>query len=69
MTARNVLLAGQSVLIENLVFAAADQTGMSLDAGNEAVAIAGDGEARERPEGGLATLGGHGGGALETDDG
>lgn len=68
MTTWNVFLASQSVLVEHLIFAAADQSGMSLDAGDEAVAVTGNGKTGEGPEGSLAALGRHRRGALESND-
>jgi len=62
------LLAGQRVLVEDLVLAAADQARMSLDAGDQAVAVAGDREAGEGPEAGGHRVRVHLGGALEADD-
>lgn len=62
------LLAGERVLVEDLVLAAANQTGMSLHAGDQAVAVAGDGEAGEGPEAGGHRVGIHLGGALEAND-
>lgn len=69
MAAWDVLFAGQRVLVEYLVFAAADQARMTLDTSYETVAVAGNGKSRERPEGSLAALGRHRGGALESNDG
>lgn len=67
MLARNVFLARQSVLIEDLVLSAADETWVSLNAGDQAVAVSGDGESGEWPEGGFTALGTHGGRALESN--
>lgn len=60
-------LAGQGALVEHLSVAAGDQARETVDAGDQAAAIAGHRETREGPE-----LGGHGvardlRGALETD--
>lgn len=62
------ILAGQRVLIEHLVLAATDQTWMTLDAGDQAVAVALNGEAWEGPEASGHRIGIHLGGALEADD-
>lgn len=68
MTARDILLAGESVLVKHLIFSAADQTGMTLNASDQTVAVSGNSKPREWPEGGFTALGGHGSGALEADD-
>lgn len=68
MPARNILFAGQGVLIKDLVLAATDQTRMSLHASDQSVAVSGDRESGERPEGSFAALGGNRGGTLEAND-
>lgn len=62
------VLAGQRVLVEDLVLAAADQARMALHASDQAMAVAGDGEPGEGPEAGGHRVGVHLGGALEAND-
>lgn len=68
MTARDILFAGQGVLVKHLILSTADQTGMTLNASDQTVAVSGNSKPREWPEGGFTALGGHGSGALEADD-
>lgn len=69
MVTRDVLLAGECVLVEDLIFAAADQPGMALYARDQPVTVTGHGESREWPEDGLAALRRYGSGTLEADHG
>lgn len=61
------VLAGEVLVVENLAFTAGDDTRVSLYAGDETVAVTGDGEAGVGPELGRLRVGGHICGALETD--
>lgn len=63
------LLARERRLVEQRVLAARDQTRMSLDAGDQMMGVAGDGETRERPESGGQRVRVHLGGTRETNDG
>lgn len=63
------IFAGQSALVEKFVFAACDQSWMAFVAEEEAVSVAGNGEAWERPEAGGWRVRVNLRRALEADDG
>lgn len=63
------LLTGQCVLVKDLVLATADETRIALDAGDQAMAIARDGETGEGPEAGGNRIGIHFRWALEAHNG
>lgn len=44
------VLAGEVLVVEHLAFPTGDEPGLTLDAGDEVVAVARHGEAGERPE-------------------
>lgn len=62
------ILAGQRVLVEHLVLATADQTWMTLDAGDQTVAVTRDREAGEGPEASSHRVGINLGGTLEANN-
>lgn len=62
------VLASQVLVVEDLALFTGDEARLALHTRDQAAAVSGHGEARERPELGGLSVGRHLGGALEADD-